>query len=228
MKSPSGANSKPKIFIIGASGHAKVIIDIVERTGAYEIAGVIDKARSVGEDVAGYPVLGNDSVLPALMAEKDVVHAVIAIGDNPLRASIAGAIKSACPHLEFPTLIHPGATIGKGVRIGQGTVVMAGAVANSYCDIGAFCIINTCAILDHDGVMEEFSSLAPGASVGGNCKIGPLAAVGIGVAMKQGTHVGARSVVGAGAAVVRDLPEDIVAYGVPARVMCTLARDGSI
>lgn len=204
------------IILIGSSGHAKVIIDMVEKQGAYKIVGLIDAFRPVGEETLGYKIIGAEDDLPILVGQYDLKGFIVAIGDNSIRATVAANVACCCPGLPPVTAIHPNSSIGKGATVAEGSVIMAGAVINPCCQIGRFCIVNTAASLDHDSVMEDFSSLAPGASTGGNCRIGHHSAVSIGATLRHGIKVGAHSVVGAGSLLMTDLGDYSIAYGVPA------------
>ena len=205
------------IFIFGASGHCKVILDVVEQEGLVSVAGLVDDRLAVGAEHFGYPVLGSTDALAALCAEHKVSRGIVAIGDNFVRARVVRRIAELMPEFGFATAAHPSAQVARGAVFGPGTVLMPGAVLGSDCTVGAHCIMNTCAHLDHDGVMESYASLAPGVAAGGNCRIGPFAAVGIGASLAHGRTVGEHAVVGAGAVVLGDVPDREVWYGVPAR-----------
>lgn len=205
------------IVLVGSSGHAKVVIDIVEQQGRYRIVGLIDAFRAVGETTLGYAVLGSEPDLPALVAEHDLKGVIVAIGDNSVRARVTAKVAEVCASLPFVSAVHPSASIGKGATIGEGAVVMAGAVINPACSIGRGCIVNTQASLDHDSVMEDYSSLAPGVTTGGNCHIGSHAAVSIGAVLRHGITIGEHSVVGAGSLVLSAVEAFSIAYGSPAR-----------
>ena len=150
-----------KIVIIGSSGHAKVIIDIVEHEARYEIAGLLDRYRKVGEQTLGYQVLGQEEDLPQLLTSHTIRGAIVAIGDNSIRSKVTARVREVCPDLQFVSAIHPKTSIAKDVSVAEGTVIMAGVTINPCCSIGQFCILNTNSSLDHDSVMEDFSSLAP-------------------------------------------------------------------
>ncbi|CAB3738815.1 Putative acetyltransferase EpsM [Paraburkholderia sediminicola] len=205
------------IVLVGSSGHAKVVIDVVEKQGCYRIAGLIDAFRTPGEETLGYRVLGGEADLPGLAAEHDLKGLIVAIGDNYVRAKVAAKVADVCPQLPFVSALHPAASVGKGTRIGAGTVVMAGAVINADCRVGQFCIVNTKASLDHDCVMDDFSSLAPGVTTGGNCRVGSHAAVSIGAVLRHGITIGEHSVVGAGSIVLKAVDAFSVTYGNPAK-----------
>jgi sugar O-acyltransferase (sialic acid O-acetyltransferase NeuD family) len=207
-----------RIVIVGASGHAKVVADIVEREGRFAIAGLVDSFRGTGEAAFGYRLLGDEQALPALMKSEGIGGVLIAIGDNWQRARVAQSIARLAPQLAFVTAVHPSAAVARDAVLGAGCVVMAGAVVNPGTRLGQHCIVNTRASIDHDGSLGDFASLAPGATLGGNVVLGEFAAVGLGANIIHRRRVGAHAVVGAGALVLDDIPERCVAYGVPARV----------
>ena len=207
------------ILVVGSSGHARVVIDIIEQQGSYKIAGLLDRNRPVGETTMGYNILGSESNIKDLRDKHKVDGIIVAIGDNSIRSDVAETIYGLCPDLDYVSAIHPRATIGRDVSIGDGTVIMAGAVINPCCSIGRGCIINTTASLDHDSVMGDFSSLAPGAITGGNCVIGQHAAISIGATLLHGISVGEHTVIGAGATVLENIDAYKMAHGIPAKVV---------
>jgi sugar O-acyltransferase (sialic acid O-acetyltransferase NeuD family) len=211
--------SLENIVIVGSSGHAKVIIDIVEHEGRYKIAGLLDRFRSIGEQTLGYEVLGQEEDLPQLIKRRSLAGVIVAIGDNFIRAKVAMRIAEIYPALHFVHTIHPRASIAREVFIGEGTVIMAGVSVNPSCSIGRHCILNTNSSLDHDSVMEEFSSLGPGATTGGNCRIGAYSAVSIGATLIHNVRIGEHTIIGAGSAVLKNLESFTVAYGTPAKVI---------
>jgi len=207
------------IIIIGASGHAKVVIDILETKGEYRIVGLIDLCRKKGERFFGYEILGNDEHRKDICHQYGIGHLFIAIGDNWLRHQVHQKIISTDKDISFVTAVHPSAVIGRDVIIEYGSVVMAGAVVNSSSRIDRFCIINTAASIDHDCHLKDFASVAPNACLGGNVTIDSHSAISIGATVKQGIHIARHTVVGAGATVLDDLPGEVLCYGTPARVI---------
>ncbi|HEV2720210.1 MAG TPA: acetyltransferase [Thermoanaerobaculia bacterium] len=206
---------KETLLIWGASGHARVVADIVRLEGAYEIAGFIDDAP----ERAG--VLGGREVL----ADFRGAHLIVAFGDNEGRVAAARfAIESG---LHLATAIHPSAVVAASARIGAGTVVAANAVVNPGADVGENSIINTGATVDHDCVLGEGVHVSPGAHLAGGVRVGDCAWIGIGAAVADGRTIGRGAWIGAGAAVVADIPDDVVAYGVPARVVRSRAASSS-
>lgn len=213
---------KPSLLLVGASGHAKVLIDIVERAGGHRIVGLLDLDTPVGTRILDHELLGRPDDIAAIATRLGATHVLVAVGDNAARERLTAEIRRAAPFLEFALAVHPSAVIGRDVRLGAGSVVMAGAVINPSCSIGEGCVINTGARIDHDSRVEDFASVAPGAVTGGNCSIGKGAWLGIGAVLIQGVSVGAGSIVGAGSTVLRSLPPRSVAYGTPARVVRTV------
>jgi len=154
-----------------------------------------------------------------LVVKHNLVGGIIAIGDNWIRSKVYEKIKSIGPNFTFVKTIHPNAQIAKNVQIGDGTVIMAGVIINSNSTVGNHCILNTNSSLDHDGFMDDFSSLAPNVTTGGDVKIGKFSAISLGANIVNGITIKEQTVVGAGSAVLEDIPEFSVAYGVPAKIM---------
>ena len=207
------------LIIIGASDQARVLIDLIDAAGTYTIHGVLDARYPATTSVMGYPVLGTEAALPQLLATHPNLQGVVAIGDNWIRGKVQEKLLAWVPEFPFATLIHPTATIASHTEIGPGTVILAGAIIGVGSKIGQGCLINTTASLDHDGVMGDFSSLAPGVTTGGTVCIGAYSAISLGANLIHQVKIGAHAVVGAGATVVRDIPDQVVAFGTPAKVV---------
>lgn len=199
------------VAVIGAGGHAKVVISTLQTAG-YVVGGVFDDDPAKwGTEILGVPVIG---------AIKDVVQAdfaaaVIAIGDNAVRQRLAWQLSD----LHWRKVVHPHAWVHPSVEIGAGSVVFAGAVVQPEVKIGKHVIINTGATVDHECIVSDFSHIAPGAHLAGRVVIEEGVFVGMGSNVIQGCRVGAWSIVGAGAVVVRNLPPHVIAVGVPARAI---------
>jgi sugar O-acyltransferase (sialic acid O-acetyltransferase NeuD family) len=212
------------IFIVGASGHGRVVADAVAAQGLFAVAGFVDDRLAAGERHNGVPIVGGVENLPALLEGHPgiagpVAGLVIALGDNFDRHRVAERARRACPGLAFVTVVHPRATVAAGVELGAGSVVCAGAVVGPGSRIGEHTILNTNSSLDHDSELADFASLGPGVVCGGSVRIGSFCALGIGAVVKHGVAIGAHTVVGAGAVVLGDLPSHVVAYGTPASVV---------
>ena len=208
-----------KILILGASGHAKVIIDLIEKAGQHEVVGLVAEDRTDDGTFCGYPVAGGIQDLARVCDDYKVECLVAGIGDNFSRSEVIRRASEIRPDSRFASASHPSAQIARCVQIGEGTVVMAGAIVNSGTQIGRHCIINTGASVDHDSVLGDFVSIAPGAALGGNVRVGNCSAVSLGASVIHGISIGEDTVIGAGAVVVRDIKSNVVAYGVPARVI---------
>lgn len=176
----------------------------------------VDKEKR-GTTFLGHSVIGDISEL----ANADSYCFAIAVGDNAARERISKEIESNFPNLYFPTLIHSSATISFFTEIGDGTVIMPKAVIGPNSRVGVFCLINTHASIDHDCTMLDYSSLAPAAVTGGRVEIGFRSAISIGATIKQGLKIGNDCVVGANSYLNKDLPNNQVAYGTPARQIRT-------
>jgi sugar O-acyltransferase (sialic acid O-acetyltransferase NeuD family) len=208
-----------RIILLGASGHARVIIDSIERAGEHQVAGLVAEDDNGRRSFFGYPLLGGLAVLAAVVASHNAEALVAAVGDNDKRAAVVRRVSEMLPATPFVKCIHPSAQIGRCVEIGEGTVVMAGAVINSGTQVGRYCIVNTAARVDHDSVLGDFVSVAPGATLGGNVHVGEYSAISLGASVIHGITIGHDTVIGAGAVVVRNVEGNVVAYGVPARVV---------
>ena len=176
-----------------------------------EVAGFVDDRVAAGSRVLDLPVLGT---LAWLVREPRRV--ALGIGDNATRARVAARCLEAGS--ELVRAIHPRAVVAPSARIAEGAVVMAAAVVNPSAEIGRGAIVNTAAVIEHDCVVGPFAHVSPNATLGGGAGVGEEAHLGIGATMLPGVKVGARSVIGGGALVARDVPGDVVARGVPARV----------
>lgn len=212
------------VVIVGSSGHAKVVADILEKQGTYRLVGFLDDRRSVGETTLRYPILGSTNEITHIASECDLWGCLVGIGDNAVRAQVVRRLLEAWPECQFATAIHPSASIATDVVIEEGSVVMAGVAVNISSRVGPHCILNTLSSLDHDSIMEEFSSLAPRAATGGNCRIGSHTAVSIGAVLKHGISIGSDTVIGAGSVVLSDMPAGSICYGVPAKQIRTRSR----
>ena len=202
------------VVILGAGGHAKVVIELLRAQGR-PIAGLID-LDATPRSVLEVPVLGDDSALAGLRAG-GVRHAIVAIGDNAAREAVARqAIERG---FDLVNAVSPSASVSPTARLGQGVAVMAGAVINTDAFVGDLAIVNSGAIVDHDCHLAPGCHVGPGAALAGGVRLGAGVLIGVGASVMPGCAIGARTIVGAGACVVTDLEADVVAIGVPARTV---------
>lgn len=200
-----------RLLVIGAGGHAKVVIDAARCSG-FEIAGVVGREGDP-EELLGIPVSRDASDTAA-------DGFIVAVGNNAARARHFEQYRAE--GLEPTRVIHPSAVIAEGVSIGAGVFVAAGVIVNVDARIGANVILNTGCTIDHDCIVGDHTLVGPAASLCGGVELGEGVLLGAGVSVTPRTSVGAWSVVGAGAAVVCSLPKRSVCVGVPARVVRTI------
>lgn len=203
-----------RTYVYGASGHGKVVLDILLRAGA-SVDGFVDDGPA-GARVLGLPIVGGGDFL-AEEARRGGVAIALGIGDNAARQRVFE--RCAAAGAEVISAVHPRAVVAPSAVIGRGTVIMANAVVNPDAVIGTGAIVNTGAVVEHDCTLGDFAHLSPNAALGGAARVGDLSHVGLCAAVLPGKVVGARSIVGAGAVVARDIPDDVVAAGVPARAL---------
>ncbi|MEO0311087.1 MAG: hypothetical protein RIQ89_744 [Bacteroidota bacterium] len=211
--------NKPNLIISGASGHAKVVIDIIEAIGNYQIVGLLDPFKKVGSYFGKYKILGSEKELIQIANKESVTHFFVALGDNWKRQNITNLILQLLPNATLINAIHPKSIIAKDVALGYGNALMAGSIVNTGSKIGNGCIINTGSTLDHDGIMENFSSLAPGVVTGGNVHLGLCTAVSIGATVLHNIKIGNHCIIGAGSLVNKSISDELVAYGIPAKIV---------
>lgn len=203
-----------KIFIFGASGHAKVVIDVVEQQGTSTIAFLVDDNPLLKDaDFFGYHVIGGKSELLAM--KNPPKRVIVAIGSNKARSAVADWL--ARNGFELVSAIHPAAKLGRGVLIGSGTVIMAGAVINSDTTIGKNVIVNTRASIDHDCTIGDNVHLAPGSTLCGSVNVGENSFVCAGATIIPNLAIGKSVTVGAGSVVIRDVPDATTVAGIPAK-----------
>ena len=202
-----------KVVIIGASGHAKVIADIIKKSND-EIVGFLDDNLEIQGRV-----IFDDKIVLGTTSKEDIEkysdnYFVIGIGSNRVRKIISNKY----PNLKWYTAIHPNAVIANGVEIGEGTVIMAGVVINPGTKIGNHCIVNTCSSLDHDNILENYVHVSPGSHLAGTVKVGEGTWICAGVTVINNINISNNNIIGAGAVVIDDIIDNDNTYvGVPVR-----------
>lgn len=202
-----------KIVLIGAGGHAKTVVDTLERLGNYEIVGFVDKVASEKPVYKDYKVIGSDEYLQRLY-DSGIKNAFIAIGflgHSRLRQKIYGQLVGI--GFRVPCIIDPTAIVAGDVEIGGGTYIGRNAVVNVSANIGDNCIINTATVIEHDCVVGSFSHVAVGAVVCGQVTIGENTLIGANATVIQCKSVGTDCVIGAGAVVRKDVPDKKMVVG---------------
>jgi UDP-perosamine 4-acetyltransferase len=201
--------------VVGAGGHASVVIEAVRAVGRLMLVGIVDP-NPAARELLGIPVLGGDECLPAVRRE-GVELAIIAVGDNRRRQAISDTVRAQ--GFALPPVLHPAAFLSPSAVVGPGAVVMARAVVGTRARVGALAIINTGAIVEHDNEIGIAAHVAPGVTLAGLVHVGDRALVGVGSAVRPGIRIGADAIVGAGSAVVSDVGACAIVAGAPARLL---------
>jgi len=207
-----------KIVLLGAGGHCKVIIDIIRSKDDYEIIGITSKDKSESK-IYDLPIIGNDDLLKQCF-DSGVEYAFIALGgllDRKIRNKLFSKLKGL--GFEIPTLIHATAIVSPHASIGEGTCVMPGVIINSGVVIGENCIINSGAVIEHDCIIGNNTHISPRAAIAGGVKIGNDTHLGIGSTVIQSLTIGCNVTIGAGAVVIDNIKSDVVAVGIPAKII---------
>lgn len=214
-----------KTFVYGASGHGKVVADILLASSESTFVGFVDdRAELQGTHVLGFPVFGSGQWLEEEV-RKVKVSVALGVGDNFVRERLAE--KCLAWGAELATLVHPAASVSASARLGSGAVVLAQAAINPNARIGRGTIVNTGAVVEHDVVIGDYAHVAPNATMGGASSLGDYSFLALNAVVLNCVSVGSYSIVGAGAVAVHNIPDHVVAYGVPARIhrdLCVSAR----
>ncbi len=158
---------KPKIVIIGAGGHGKVILDCIIAQGKYEVAGFVDDSIGINQNITEhYKIIATQDNLESL--KNNIEYFIVAIGNNQIREQLYKKIKTL---LKPATIIHPSATIGMGVNADSGCVILSNVIINTYTNIGENTIVNSGVIIDHECNIGKHVHLSIGAIIGSNTSI---------------------------------------------------------
>jgi UDP-N-acetylbacillosamine N-acetyltransferase len=213
--------TKPELVIWGASGHARVVANIIGLGGTYRIKGFLDDdPQRQHTSFCGATILGGRHEL-GVLRETGVQSLIVAVGHCPARLHLGDLGRAE--GFDLATAVHPHAVLAGDVPIGVGTVIAAGAVINPGSTLGENVIVNTGAIVDHECRIDDGAHLSPGVRLAGRVQVGRMTWVGIGAVVKDRVRIGGGSIIGAGSLVLTDIPDGVVAYGVPARVIREVA-----
>lgn len=212
-------NNRPSVVIIGAGGHAHVMLDVLRCQGEADVIGFLDDADELQgtHTRGGIQVIGRTN--PETIGGCGAEAFVVAIGNNRVRAMLFDRCSEA--GLQPWTGVHPAATVAESATIGDGAHVVGGVHVCAHARVGADVILNTACTIDHDNVIGDHAFIAPGANLGGDVRVGASAFVGIGASVLPGISIGVGATVGGGAVVIDDVPPGAVVVGVPARVIRT-------
>lgn len=217
MSDPQLLERGKNLLVFGASGHAKVIIDLVEKHGLFSVRLLVDDNPDLrGKMVCGYEIFCSRE---DLLVKKDLLidnPSIVAIGNNQIRTDIALWIQTHGGRL-CEAVLHPSSQVARGVLIGEGSVVMAGTVINSDSQVGENVIVNTGAIVDHDCMVGNGVHVAPGVTLCGGISIGDKSLIGAGAIVLPNLRIGKNVTIGAGSLVRDNVPDGLTLVGTPAR-----------
>lgn len=204
------------LIVIGAGGHAKVVIGALLRAGLVPLGALDADPAKRGTSVLGVPVLGGDESLDHYPPDAvELVNGIGSVGVPALRRRVQETLSGR--GYRFAAVIDPAAVVGAECHIQAGAQVLARAVVQPGCRLGTGCIVNSGAVVDHDCRIGDFVHIAPGAILSGEVDVADDAHVGTGAAIIQGIRIGSGALVAAGAAVVADVAPGQRVGGVPAR-----------
>jgi sugar O-acyltransferase (sialic acid O-acetyltransferase NeuD family) len=203
------------IGIIGAGGHCKVIIDLIEAIGLHQIVGIFDDYKE--GSVSGVKILGK---LSDLSSPTKIDQFIIAIGNDTVRKTLDNTYQD----LLWATLVHPSAIVSKSAFVGAGSVVCAGAVLQPEVVIGKHCIINTNCNVDHETIIGDYCSVCPGATICGRVTIGEKTFVGANATIIQNLVIGVNCVLGAGTVIIRDISDNSKIVGNPGKILSSVKK----
>lgn len=201
-------NPQVPVTVIGAGGHAKVVLSALAAAGVPVAALADDDAATWSREIGGHAV-----VSPERAGLRPGSRAVLAVGDNRARRALAERF----PGLDWVAVVHPSAVVDPAARVEPGAMVMAGAILQPDARVGRHAIVNTGASVDHDADVGDFAHVAPGARLAGGVRVGEGALVGIGAVAVPGATIGRWATVGAGSTVLGAVPDGAVVVGSPAR-----------
>lgn len=205
------------VIIIGAGGHAKVLMDCLRLQGI-EVLGMLDKCPPPEDRAADVPIIGDDSAICAYSCDAvELVNGLGSVGDTSLRTKIYYKFKKL--GYRFRQVVHPATVVAKDCVLGEGVQVMAGAVINAGSHIAADTIVNTGVVIDHECKIGSHVHIAPGVTISGGVQVGDGSHIGTGATIIQGVAIGERALVGAGAVVIANVAAGNKVVGVPAKVL---------
>lgn len=196
-----------KYYIFGASGHAKVVIDVIHST-LIKLEGIIDDDPKV-KFLSAIEVFHTNEIQIT-----DECQILVAIGSNQIRKKIVDQNS-----YHYFSAIHQSSFVSMYAIVEEGTVVMPKAIINYGAKVGKHCIINSGAVVEHDCIIEDYVHVSPNAALAGNVFVGEGTHIGIGASVIQGVKIGKWVTIGAGAVVLKDVPDYAVAVGNPAKII---------
>lgn len=199
--------SKPGLILVGAGGHARSCIDVIEQQGQYQIAGLVGLAEQKHTQQLGYAVIASDNALVELA--ESYQYALITIGQIQTAEHRQRLYQQAAQcGFQLPVIIAPTAHVSRHASIGAGSIVMHGAIVNAGAKVGNNCIINTRVLIEHDTKVEDHCHISTGAILNGDVSVGAGSFVGSGCVIKEGVSIGKGSLIGMGLSVRHTIADD--------------------
>jgi len=200
-------STQPQLLIYGGGGHAKAVMEMAQAMGIFHVAGIIDDKIPAGTEVLGIPVLGTRAVLPQVVAQgvRLAANGVGGIIDINIRVQVFELLEHF--GFDFPSLLHPRATLEPSAEVGQGVQVFANAYVGSSSVLHPRCMVNTGAVVSHDCEIGTYSHIAPGALLAGLVHVGERTLIGMGVTTAIGIRIGNGVRIGNGAILLADVPD---------------------
>jgi sugar O-acyltransferase (sialic acid O-acetyltransferase NeuD family) len=201
--------SKEPILIVGAGGHARACMDVIEQEGRFAIGGLVGAKDEVGSRILGYPVVGTDNDLSAILS--DYPNALVCVGQ----------IKTPAPRIRLfdligqsgcalPVIISPRAYVSPHATVGAGTIVMHGSIVNAGASVGKNCILNSKSLVEHDAVVSEHCHISTSATVNGGVHVGGGTFLGSHASVRQGLIIGKRCIIGMGQMVLSNCADGTI------------------
>jgi sugar O-acyltransferase (sialic acid O-acetyltransferase NeuD family) len=201
--------SAASLLLVGAGGHAKACLDVIEAEGRFSVGGVVGLPAEVGRRLLDYPIIGSDADLAALL------------GAHPNAFISLGQVRTAQPRVrlfaelvqlgfQLPVIVSPLARVSRHAQLGAGTIVMHGAIVNSGAVVGRNCIINTHALIEHDTVIADHCHVSTAAVVNGGVTVGTGTFIGSNATVREAVRIGEQCVIGMGERVYADCPSGTV------------------
>ncbi len=203
---------KKKLAILGAGGFGREVYHLIDKN-FYDVVGFIDNQNTL--ENLPVNIIGSDVIIESLKSKNIADYVAIAIGNMKARRKLYNLC--ICINIGLPTIIHSSATILSSTLIGNGTFVYPGTVIMNDCKIGNSVLVNSGVTMGHDVEIGNFSNINPGVNLAGRIKIGEECMIGIGASIRENIKIGNRVIIGAGSVVVKDIPDDSLVYGVPAK-----------
>ena len=201
------------LYLLGAGGHCRSVIDVIESLGHHSIEGIIGQVDEVGKKIMGYAVCGSDADLEKFVSNGNSAFVTVGhIKSADLRKKLFNQLLDL--RVEIPVVVSPQAYLSAHSDVRAGTILMHGSVVNSCAEIGNNCIINSMALVEHDVKVGDHTHIATRATLNGGVEVGTGCFIGSGSIVKEGVSIGDSVVIGAGSLVLKDVPAKSLVTGI--------------